>query len=558
MLAMQRLIALSLCLLSPLTLAACPDWSGNRAREEILNLQQQLGRWNEAYHQRGLSLVDDDIYDQALARLHQWHRCFPAQQSPTPDPLATAAGPLRHPVRQTGLGKLTDEAAVRAWIERRDDLWIQPKVDGVAATLVYRDGHLQQLISRGDGLSGQDWTRHAHDLPAVPQQLAAAGEVILQGELYWRLDQHVQASAGARGARSRVAGALARSRLDSTTAAAIGLFVWDWPNGPASMPARLEGLAALGFTDSQRLTLPLADFEQAQHWRQHWYRQPLPFASDGVVLRQGQRPPAARWQAEPNWAAAWKYPPRSALAQVRAVEFRIGRSGRITPLLQLEPVQLDDRRIRTLSLGSLKRWQALDVRPGDQISVVLGGQAIPQLDAVIWRARERPEVLAPDPSHHHQHSCWQPTPGCRQQFLARLNWLGGRQGLDLPGIGPGSWQALLDAGLLPDLLGWLALDAETLQQVPGIGQARAKAIAESFALARRRPLAQWLHALGLPARLALDGSADWPALAARSSAQWQAEPGVGATRARQLQAFFNAEPLQPLRERLRLAGVAGF
>lgn len=555
---MQRLIALSLCLVSPFCLAACPDWSATRAQQEILNLQQQLSLWNEAYHRRDLSLIDDEIYDQALARLHQWHRCFPSPSAAEPDPLAAAAGSVKHPTRQTGLSKLADEAAARDWIERRDDLWIQPKVDGVAATLVYRDGQLQQLISRGDGVTGQDWTAHARQLPAIPQRLSAAGEVILQGELYWRLESHVQAEAGGSGARSRVAGAMARNRLDASTAAAIGLFVWDWPNGPHTMPARLEHLAALGFADSQNFTQPLTSFDQARHWREQWYRQPLPFASDGVVMRQSQRPPAERWQAEPHWAAAWKYPLRSALAQVRAVDFRIGRSGRITPLLQLEPVQLDDRRIRTLSLGSLKRWQTLDIRPGDQVSVVLGGQTIPQLGAVIWRASEHAAVVAPDPEQHHPHSCWQPTPGCAQQFLARLNWLSGKQGLDLPGIGAGSWQALLDAGLLPDLLAWLELDAEALQQVAGIGETRAAAMASSFTQARNRPLTQWLQALGLPSRLTLEAGADWHTLATRSAAQWQAEADIGPTRARQLQAFFHAEQLQPLRVRLRQAGISGF
>ena len=146
MLVMQRLIALSLCLISSFCLADCPDWNSVRAQQEILNLQQQLSLWNEAYHRRGLSLVDDQIYDQSRARLQQWSHCFPAWSAAENDPLAAAAGPVKHPTRQTGLSKLADEAAVSDWIERRSDLWIQPKVDGVAVTLIYRDGLLQQAI----------------------------------------------------------------------------------------------------------------------------------------------------------------------------------------------------------------------------------------------------------------------------------------------------------------------------------------------------------------------------------------------------------------------------
>ncbi|MCQ4294309.1 NAD-dependent DNA ligase LigB [Pseudomonas stutzeri] len=555
---MQRLIALSLCFFSPFCLAACPTWDDKQAQQEILGLQQQLNHWDEAYHRNGVSLVDDEIYDQSRARLHDWQRCFPASDQSQPDPLGAAGGPLPHPVRQTGLVKLADEQAVAEWIKQRNDLWIQPKIDGVAVTLVYRNGQLQQAISRGDGRTGQDWTSNARRLPAVPIRLAETGEVILQGELYWRLEQHMQAAHGSAGARSRVAGAMASRQLPSDTAKQIGLFVWDWPNGPEAMTDRLERLEAIGFTDSKRFSRPLQDLQQARHWREHWYRQPLPFATDGVVLRQSQRPPADRWRADPYWAAAWKYPLRKAVTEVRAVNFRIGRTGRITPMLQLAPVDLDDRRIRTLSLGSLEHWQALDVRPGDQIAVALAGQTIPQLDSVVWRGTERPEVMAPDATHYHAHSCWQPTPGCEQQFTSRLVWLSGKQGLGLPGLGAGNWRALLDAGLLPDLLAWLELDAVTLQQVPGIGRTRASKLTASFALARQRPPEQWLKALGIPVAAPLAEGTDWDALAARSIAQWQAEPGVGPARARQLQAFFQAAELQPLRDRLRAAGVSGF
>jgi len=91
---MQRLIALSLCLFSPLCLAACPTWTDTHAQQEITSLQRQLQHWDEAYHRRGLSLVDDEIYDQSRARLHDWQRCFPSTVA-APEPLAGAGGPVR-------------------------------------------------------------------------------------------------------------------------------------------------------------------------------------------------------------------------------------------------------------------------------------------------------------------------------------------------------------------------------------------------------------------------------------------------------------------------------
>ncbi len=556
---MQRTIALLLCLAPGLCQAECPDWTPDRARAESHALRHQLDEWNDAYHRRGIALVDDEVYDQASQQLQYWQRCFPASSAATPDPLSNAGGNLSHPIVQTGLAKLANRQAVDAWIAPRSDLWIQPKVDGVAVTLQYRGGDLVNAVSRGDGLSGQDWTQRATELPAIPHRISEPGDVVLQGELYWRLDKHVQASAGGLGARGRVAGAMARGSLDQREATQIGLFVWDWPNGPMRMQDRLEGLTAMGFADSVELTRPVTTTKQAEQWREHWHRQPLPFATDGVVLRQSHRPPASRWQAEPpSWAAAWKYPLRTALATVRSVEFNIGRSGRITPVLQLDPVHVDDRRIARVSLGSLQRWRADDVRPGDQITIALAGLTIPRFERVVWRAQQRPTIEAPNPADYHSLSCWHPATACEQQFLARLTWLSGKQGLDLPHLGAGTWRRLVEAGELSDLLGWLDMDAERLQRIPGFGPRKAENLIAAFQLARERRFDAWLRAIGVPASRSLNPDEDWRALATRSTEQWLAEPGIGPGRARQLQAFFADPDVRSLKQKLHAEGVAGF
>ncbi|MDO9624099.1 MAG: NAD-dependent DNA ligase LigB [Pseudomonas sp.] len=539
--------------------APCPEWRAARAESEISALREQIAAWDQAYHDQGASLVADELYDQALARLEQWRSCFAGIGTPPADPLTGNTGRTLHPVAQTGLRKLADDAAVQDWIATRSDLWIQPKVDGVAVTLVYRSGHLHQVISRGDGRSGQDWTARARRLPAIPQRLQAAQSLTLQGELYWRLPQHVQAEAGGLGARGRVAGLLARQTLDDEHAAGIGLFVWDWPDGPTEMRERLQQLDALGFVDSAQLSQPIRSFSEASHWHQHWYRSALPFASDGVVLRQGNRPPAQRWQAEPpHWAAAWKYPLTQALTVVQAVDFRIGRSGRITPVLRLQPIRLDERRIEYVSLGSLQRWQTLDIRPGDQVAIQLAGLTIPKLQSVVWRSQQRPAVQAPQSDDHHALSCWRITPACTSQFRARLAWLSGKQGLALPGVGPGTWDKLLQAQQLDGLLDWLTLSAMQLAEVPGLGPRSASKLEQSFALARQRPFADWLHALGLPPSGTAPLADNWNELAQRSNAQWQHQPGIGPSRAAQLQAFFQHPEVQALREQLRTAGVEGF
>ncbi|WP_017463098.1 NAD-dependent DNA ligase LigB [Dyella ginsengisoli] len=540
--------------------AGCPAWPPARARQELQGLHDRLAAWNHAYRVDGSSPVSDAVYDQSLAQYRAWRDCFPSQAPAALPHLADASGRVRAPVVQTGLAKLPDAAAVRAWMAARGghDLWIQPKADGVAVTLLYEHGKLREAVSRGDGTRGSDWTAAAHRIAAVPDFLPnAPPRVVLQGELVWHLPGHVQARDGGDSARSRVAGALARSSLDDATAAHIGLFVWDWPSGPSAMRDRLAGLRAMGLTASAALTEPVANLAEATAWRERWYRQGLPFAADGVVLRQGTRPAAGTWQATPpDWAVAWKYPAAQALATVRAVEFRTGRSGRVSVVLVLDPVQLGDHRVRRVSAGSLARWRRLDVRPGDRVGLSLAGLTIPRLDGVAWRPAQRGPSPQP-PARHGPMDCWRYIRDCQAQFLARLDWLGGRHGLDLDGVGEGTWQRLLDAGKLNGLLDWLALDAAELAQVDGIGPARAGAIASSFAAARRAGFQRWLAALAPPPMG--DASApDWATLASRSEAQWQAQPGIGAVRAHRLHAFFRHPEVMALAARLHEIGVAGF
>lgn len=475
------------------------------------------------------------------------------------NPLRTARGKVPHPVIHTGLEKLKDASAVQAWLNGRQDVWVQPKVDGVAVTLVYREGRLHRAISRGDGIKGQDWTANARKIGAIPRQLRQPVDLLVQGELYWRLGEHVQASSGSLNARATVSGLVARSNLTAQEAADIGLFVWEWPAGPQTLPERTAMLKELGFADTVDYNQPVQALADVEHWRDHWYRTPLPFVSDGIVLRQSRRPPANRWQARaPFWSVAWKYPYAQALAGVRKVRFNVGRTGRITPVLELEPVMLDDRRIRRVSVSSLKQWEEMDIRPGDQVAISLAGLTIPRLDSVVLRSIVRQDIDAPVAADYHFLSCWEPTPGCESQFLARLNWLSGKHGLALPHVGPGTWEKLLAAGRLDGLLDWMTLDAAELANMSGFGERSRGRLLAGLHSARQRPFEQWLKALGLPPAGGARLEGPWQVLAERDTGQWQAEAGIGPGRAAQLSAFFRDPHVLALSEILRAAGIDGF
>ncbi|WP_249978186.1 NAD-dependent DNA ligase LigB [Vreelandella olivaria] len=533
----------------------CPDWPRERLAVETQALAEHIALWDRAYHDQGVSLIDDELYDQAVARLATWQACIGDEPPHRPLTRVTSSSGTRvHPVAQTGLNKADDDG-VRRFTSRREDLWIQPKVDGVAVTLRYQEGQLVEAVSRGDGVRGQDWTARVQQLPAVPTSLNMPLSAVFQGELYWRLTDHVQSRDPASGARGAVAGAMAQTTPSPQTLAQIGLFIWEWPDGPAEMGTRLAQLSALGF-DTAEYTHPLTEQHDAAYWRDRWFNSELPFATDGVVLKQADRPGIRRWSSSPpEWAIAWKYPARQVLAQVRGIEFRIGRTGRITPLLWLYPVTLEGRRISRVSLSSLERWEAWDVRPGDQVAVTLAGLTIPQATEVVWHTRERASVEVPVPERYHLFSCFTLTPDCHDQLLARLTFLSDQLGLQ--GVGEGTWQVLMDAGVVTGLLEWLEVTPDQLQQAYGIGRTRAEALMAQFEVAKTATFPAWLAALGIPP----SGSAplgDWNTLEGYTQAEWQAMPGVGPVRAEALVAFFSHPELQHMAAQLRQAGVEGF
>ena len=264
--------------------AACPEWPQARADREIERLSQQITEWKNAYWQQGSSTVSDEVYDQLAERLAYWRRCFTGE-APAHDASPPLKGEARHPVAHTGVRKLANQADVARWMRGQSGLWVQPKVDGVAVTLVYRQGRLTQAISRGNGLAGEDWTARVLQIPSVPKVSdGVLANSVLQGELFLLRAGHVQKQMGGMNARAKVAGMMMRQQA-AVDLNQLGLFIWAWPDGPQDMKQRLALLRQGGFLYSALFSHPVADAQQVEQWRQRWFTSPLPFASDGVVVR---------------------------------------------------------------------------------------------------------------------------------------------------------------------------------------------------------------------------------------------------------------------------------
>ncbi len=539
--------------------AVCPAWSPARAQEEISRLQQQIKQWDDDYWKEGKSEVEDGVYDQLSARLTQWQRCFGSE--PRDVMMPPLNGAVMHPVAHTGVRKMVDKNALSLWMRERSDLWVQPKVDGVAVTLVYRDGKLNKAISRGNGLKGEDWTQKVSLISAVPQTVSGPlANSTLQGEIFLQREGHIQQQMGGINARAKVAGLMMRQD-DSDTLNSLGVFVWAWPDGPQLMSDRLKELATAGFTLTQTYTRAVKNADEVARVRNEWWKAELPFVTDGVVVRAAKEPESRHWlPGQAEWLVAWKYQPVAQVAEVKAIQFAVGKSGKISVVASLAPVMLDDKKVQRVNIGSVRRWQEWDIAPGDQILVSLAGQGIPRIDDVVWRGAERTKPTPPE-NRFNSLTCYFASDVCQEQFISRLVWLGSKQVLGLDGIGEAGWRALHQTHRFEHIFSWLLLTPEQLQNTPGIAKSKSAQLWHQFNLARKQPFTRWVMAMGIPlTRAALNASDErsWSQLLFSTEQFWQQLPGTGSGRARQVIEWKENAQIQKLGSWLAAQQITGF
>ncbi|WP_313086594.1 NAD-dependent DNA ligase LigB [Atlantibacter hermannii] len=554
-------LTLLLMLFSAAAHSECPAWPMERAQQEINALAQQIEKWDDAYWEHGESRVSDETYDTLRATLLQWERCFSAS-APPHKPIVAKSGTIPHPVAHTGVRKMPDKQTLQNWMAvRGGGLWVQPKVDGVAVTLVYSKGELVQAISRGDGIKGHSWFDKARAIPAIPKTTQGIlADSVLQGEIFLRQPAHVQQRSGGINARAKVAGAMLR-RDATSILNELDIFIWAWPGGPTSFPERLRLLAEGGFPLVQQWSKPVTSVEEVEHWRAQWFKSPLPFVTDGVVIRQVEESAARNWQpGQGDWAVAWKYEPEAQTTEVRDIHFSVGRSGKLSAVALLAPVKIDDKEIKRVNIGSVRRWQAWDIAPGDHVLVSLAGRGIPKIMSVVWRGIERVKPQPPEPRFNTL-SCFYYSPDCHEQFFSRLAWMSSPSVLAMSGLNRAGWQQLHDTFRFEHIYSWLGLNQQQLQNAPGFSPGRALEMWHRFNLARQQPLRLWLKSLGLPlpnAALNRLPDKEWRTVVDRDELNWRQLSGVGPERARKLVQFTRHPQVSMLASWLGSMGISGF
>ncbi|WP_419534796.1 DNA ligase LigA-related protein [Endozoicomonas sp.] len=508
---MKKIIALLwITFLLPAWADDCPQWNQDEATENISALSDEVAYHNELYFNQNVPIISDGEYDALVEKLTVWQECFPSIETEksslqTPHNQYT----IHHQARMGSLMKAQSEEEIKRFLQQLSGsgALVQPKIDGVAVELVYKNGRLVKASTRGNGEEGVDILHHIQQMPLVPKTLSPLNnndeknELALHGELFTRLDiippSILEQYASA---RHLVAGQLNRAEPETEAVKAFDFFPWQWINSPfISDFLSIKSLADMGFPLPLEHTHRTASYPEIKQHLEHYatFKKPL-FLMDGIVIKADSNTLRNKlgWTGNtPDWAMAWKFPPETTTSGVQAIEFTIGRTGHITPVVHIKPVIIKNRTISTISLGSVQNLKKKELAVGDQISIKLKGNSTPVFGQVLFRPENRIKPELPDANLYTPFTCLTMSPDCEEQFIARLVWLVGKQGLQLSGINKPRIQQLVSSGKVRTLVDMLKLDQQTLH-LSGMGMEDSQQYLTS--IQRPKRVDQQIRALSIP------------------------------------------------------------
>lgn len=582
------------------------------------DLRAEIERHNRAYYVLDAPTIPDAEYDRLFRELQAIETAHPELQVPDSPTLRVGAPPLKEfPPRVHGVPMLSlnnafanEEVAafdqrVREALERDDiEYAVEPKFDGLAISLTYRDGVFVHGATRGDGMAGEEVTPNLRTLRSLPLRLAGAGwpaELEVRGEVlmlrrdFERLNERQRERGDKEFANPRNAAAGSLRQLDSRVTAgrplsffAYGVGLGAEALGVASHAATMQKLADWDFPVAPergvvRGVAGLLDYFNAIGAK----RRELPYDIDGVVYKvndlkaQGDLGFVSR---APRFAIAHKFPAEEATTEVLAIDIQVGRTGALTPVARLKPVFVGGVTVTNATLHNEDEVRRKDVRIGDTVIVRRAGDVIPEVVAIVPEKRpQRPgaDLFATVPLHDpfvmptvcpecdsavekpEDEAIARCTGGlyCPAQRKQALWHFASRRALDIEGLGDKLVEQLVEQGLVHSPADLYALDAATLAGLERMGEKSAANLAAAIAASRETTLARFIYALGIRnvgEATAKDlarhfGSLD--ALLVADEDALQQVPDVGPVVAASLRHFLTEEHNRAIIARLIAAGV---
>ena len=510
-------------------------------RERLDELRKKLDDAGRRYHELDAPTISDAEYDRLFREAQALEAAHPDWVTPDSPTQRVGGAPaegfraVEHAVPMLSLDnalsaeELTSfDSRVRRWLGRSEPMTYtaEPKYDGVAVTLRYEGGAFAQGATRGDGRRGEDITHNLRTVKTIPLKLRGApallevrGEVLMRRAAFaaynkQRADQGLEVFANP---RNSTAGTL--RQLDPKIAAErpLEFFVYGVGSGEAELGVKshsrlLDRLAELGFRVDKTLFAEGAiDAVQAFHERLRDGRDRLPYEIDGTVVKVDDlslRERLGTLNRTPRWAVAFKFPPRQETTRVVGIETSVGRTGALTPVAVLEPVQIGGVTVTHAGLHNQDEVDRLDIRVGDTVFVERAGDVIPKIVKVVHEKRppgtaafrlptKCPVCGTPAVRAEDEVALRCPNLECPVQVREVLRHFASRNALDIDGLGEQRIDQLIAAKRVRRPSDLFTLDVNELAALDRMGEKSAANLIAALERAKDANLARFLYALGI-------------------------------------------------------------
>lgn len=502
-------------------------------KEEYKKNVELLKKWAEAYYTEDNPIVTDEVYDKLYKEVEKFEQKHPELIDPT-SPTQKVGGEIleefekaKHLSRMWSMEDVFDDKELEEWIDRVYknvgicEFYCEPKFDGASLNLIYENGNLKQAITRGDGVVGEDVTHNAKVINSIPKMIKydplieIRGEVLMPKDEFERLNEERSKKGEPLFANPRNAAAGSMRQLDSSITAKRKLVFQTWGVGVNSLPYKklsdmMSFVYSLGFRAPPKRKVCENSKEIEEIYKEFVHiRDSLDVMLDGVVVKVNDislQEKLGYTVKYPRWMCAYKFPAIEKMTKIKDVIFQVGRTGVVTPVAVVEPVNIEGVVVERATLHNFDEIKRKDIRIGDTVIIIRSGDVIPKIIKVQKEFRNGSEKVVIRPTH-----C--PVCGselldegillkcqnllCEARVVNSIIYFASKQCLNIDGLGDKIVKLLYEKGVVKSVLDLFEIKKEELLKLEGFKEKKVNNLLNSIADVKGSECWRFVNALGI-------------------------------------------------------------